>query len=101
MGRTASQVSNEDSGGRVLYAKCGHMYLKIIFGLYKAYLSPRANHEPIIGLEKQELAELDKKFRNVILPRLEGEDQADYDLLYEWQKFMYDKGRRDQASNLK
>jgi len=45
-------------------------------------------------LEKQELAELDEKFRNFILSHLDGKDSEDYDLMFEWQKFMYDKSQR-------
>lgn len=45
-------------------------------------------------MEKQELAELDEKFRNLILPHLDGKDSEDYDLMFEWQKFIYDKSQR-------
>jgi hypothetical protein len=52
-------------------------------------------------LEKQDLTKLDEKFRTFILPNLDGKDSADYDLVFEWQKFIYDKGQRVRSSDVK
>ncbi len=45
-------------------------------------------------MESEELDELRKNFRSYILPYLDGDDRADYDLVWLWEKFLYEKGRR-------
>jgi hypothetical protein len=79
----------------------GFMHPKFILEFCNAYVSPCEKQEPTKGLEKQELTELDEKFRNIILPHLDGKDPEDYDLLFEWQKFIYDKGQRVRTSDRK
>jgi hypothetical protein len=50
------------------------------------------------GLQKQELKELEKSFRSFIQPHLNDKDSEDFDLVWQWQKFLYDKGQRVQES---
>lgn len=49
-------------------------------------------------MKRQELSQLEENFRSYIQPFLEGEDTEDYDLIWGWQKFVYDKSQRIQAS---
>jgi hypothetical protein len=39
-----------------------------------------------------------RTFRTFIQPHLSGEDPEDYDLIWGWEKFVYDKSQRVQAS---
>jgi hypothetical protein len=43
---------------------------------------------------RKELNRLEENFRSYIQPYLKGEDLEDYDLIWGWQKFVYDKGQR-------
>jgi len=45
-------------------------------------------------MQKRDLAELDEKFRSFIVPHLDGKDSEDFDLMYEWQRFIYNKSQR-------
>jgi hypothetical protein len=46
-------------------------------------------------LEKQELSELERDFKSRILPHLSDKDPEDYDLVWRWQKYLFDKGQRE------
>jgi len=47
-------------------------------------------------LEKQELRELKRNFRSFIQPHLKDGDSEDYDLVFQWQKFLFEKSQRVQ-----
>ena len=49
-------------------------------------------------MERQELNELDRKFRSFIRSRLSDKDLEDYDLVWQWEKFIFDKSQQAQAS---
>jgi hypothetical protein len=49
-------------------------------------------------LESQELDELDRNFRSFIQSHLSGREPEDYDIVWQWEKFLFDKGQRTQAS---
>jgi len=49
-------------------------------------------------LESQELNELDRMFRSFIQSHLSGKEPEDYDLVWQWQKFLFDKTQRAQTS---
>jgi len=49
-------------------------------------------------LERQELNELDRNFRSFIRSHLSDEDPEDYDLVWQWEKFLFDKSQQAQAS---
>jgi hypothetical protein len=49
-------------------------------------------------LEKQELSELEKNFKSFIQPHLDDKDSEDYDLVWQFQKFLFDKSQRGEAS---
>jgi len=65
-----------------------------------ARLTYRAAQESCVvrKLKRQELSQLEENFRSYIQPFLDGEDTEDYDLIWGWQKFVYDKSQRIQAS---
>jgi len=46
---------------------------------------------------REELDRLDENFRSFIQPHLQGE-REDYDLVWGWQKFIFDKGERIRES---
>jgi hypothetical protein len=45
-------------------------------------------------LKKREFNRLQKNFRSYIQPFLSGEDLEDYDLIWGWEKFLYDKSQK-------
>jgi hypothetical protein len=47
-------------------------------------------------LDKEELDRLQQSFESYIQPHLNGQPE-DYDLIWGWQKFIYDKGERLRA----
>jgi len=49
-------------------------------------------------LESQELSELDKNFRLFIRSHLSEKEPEDYDLVWQWEKFLFDKGKGDHQS---
>ena len=49
-------------------------------------------------MESQELSELEKNFKSFIRPHLSDKEPEDYDLVWQWQKFIFDKKRRAKAS---
>jgi len=50
------------------------------------------------GLESQELSELERNFKSFIQSHLSDEEPEDYDLVWQWEKFLFDKSQRVQAS---
>ena len=49
-------------------------------------------------LEREELDELDKDFKSFIQPHLSDKDPEDYDIVWQWQKFLFEKSQRTQPS---
>jgi cupin superfamily acireductone dioxygenase involved in methionine salvage len=47
--------------------------------------------------KRQELDRLEENFRTFIQPHLHG-DREDYDLVWGWQKFVFDKNQRIRES---
>jgi len=52
---------------------------------------------PITSLGSKELDELERNFKSNILPHLSDKDPKDYDLVWQWQKFVFDKNQRGRA----
>ena len=50
------------------------------------------------GMSKEELDRMKNDFSSHILPHLKGEDSEDYDLVWGWQRFVYEKEERIRAS---
>ena len=49
-------------------------------------------------LESQELSELERNFKSFIQSHLSDEEPEDYDFVWQWEKFLFDKSRRVQGS---
>jgi hypothetical protein len=58
-----------------------------------------AEHDKDYGLERQELDELDRDFKSFIQPHLSDKDPEDYDIVWQWQKFLFEKSQRTQQSS--
>jgi hypothetical protein len=50
------------------------------------------------GLERQELRELERNFKSFIQNHLDERAPEDYDLVWQWQKFLFDKNQRANRS---
>jgi hypothetical protein len=50
------------------------------------------------GLESQELNELERNFKSFIQSHLSDKEPEDYDLVWQWEKFLFDKSQRAQAT---
>jgi len=50
------------------------------------------------SVERQELDELDRNFKSFIQPHLSDKESEDRDLVWEWEKFLFDKGKRARPS---
>jgi hypothetical protein len=55
-----------------------------------SYAESHADRE----LEKQELSELERNFKSHIQKHLDDNDSEAYDLVWEWEKFLFDKGQQ-------
>jgi len=51
-----------------------------------------------IVMERQELDELDRNFKSFIQSHLSDKESEDRDLVWQWEKFLFDKGRRGRQS---
>jgi hypothetical protein len=60
-----------------------------------SYFFPRVTVE--CELHKQELSELERNFKSFIQSHLDEEDTEDYDLVWQWEKFLFDKAQRAQT----
>ena len=47
-------------------------------------------------MEKQELGKLERNFRSFIQPHLSEKDSESYDLVWQMQKYLFDKGRHEE-----
>jgi hypothetical protein len=49
-------------------------------------------------LESQELSELERNFKSYIQSHLSEKEPEDYDLVWQWEKFLFVKSQRARAS---
>jgi len=49
-------------------------------------------------LERQELDELDRTFKSFIQSHLSDKEEEDRDLVWQWEKFLFEKSQRARAS---
>jgi hypothetical protein len=47
-------------------------------------------------LERQELNELEQNFKSFIQSHLSDKEPEDYDFVWQWEKFLFDKSQRTQ-----
>jgi len=46
-------------------------------------------------MQKQELGKLEKNFRSLIQSHLNDNDSEAYDLVWQWEKYLFDKGQQE------
>ena len=47
-------------------------------------------------MEKQELSELERNFKSFIQPHLSEKDSEAYDLVWQMEKYIFDKGQQEE-----